>query len=92
MDIASLGALSPLLLLVAAALLVFLFIRIIRLPFKLIFKLLLHAAVGVAALFIFNFFGSYLHISLPITPLNAIIAGTLGVPGVILMLLIKYFL
>ena len=76
----------------AAVLLVLLFIKIIKLPLKLIFKLLLHAAVGFVALFIFNYLGSFAGIWLEINAFNAVITGVLGVPGVILLLLFKYLL
>ena len=76
----------------AAVLLLLLFVKIIRLPLKWLFKLLLHALVGFAALFVFNFLGSFVGIWLEINTLNAVITGILGVPGVILLLLFKYLL
>ena len=45
--------------LILIALLLILFVKIIRLPLQLLFKLLLHAAVGFVALFLFNYLGSY---------------------------------
>ncbi len=75
---------------VAGILLLVLFVRIIRLPFKLLFKLVLHAAVGFISLFVLNMLGSYVGISLEINVLNCVLAGILGVPGVILMLIFKY--
>ena len=69
----------------AAVLLLLLFIKIIRLPLKWLFKLLLHALV-------FNFLGSFVGIWLEINAINAVITGLLGVPGVILLLLFKYLL
>ena len=84
------NSLSGPLMLIAATLLLWLFLRILRLPLKLLMKLLLHAAVGFIALFVLNFLGSSVGISLSITPVNCILAGALGVPGVLLMLLFKY--
>jgi len=75
---------------VAGILLLVLFVRIIRLPFKLLFKLVLHAAVGFISLFVLNMLGSYVGISLEINILTCVLAGILGVPGVILMLIFKY--
>ena len=43
-------------------------------------------------LFLVNFFGSYLGISLEMSWLNAIVSGVLGVPGVVILLLFKYVL
>ena len=76
----------------AAVLLLALFIRIIRLPLKWLFKLALHAAIGFVALFIFNFLGSFVGIWLEVNTFNAVVTGLLGVPGVILLLLFKYLL
>lgn len=83
---------STILMAAAAVLLLLLFIRIIRLPIKWLFKLLLHAAVGFVALFVLNFLGTYVNISIEMNLLNALITGILGVPGVLLLLIIKYVL
>ncbi len=79
------------LLAVAVGLLSLLF-RLLKAPIKLVFKLLLHTLLGFAALFIFNFVGSWAGISLGINWLNAAVVGVLGIPGVILLLLLKFFL
>ena len=80
------------LMLAAGVLLLLLFIRIIRLPLRWLFKLALHAAVGFVALFVLNFLGSGIGIFLELNVFNAVITGVLGVPGVILLLLFKYLL
>ncbi len=80
------------LMIAAAVLLLLLFIRIIRLPLKLMFKALLHAAVGFVALFVLNFLGSWIHVELELNLFNALITGIFGVPGVIILLIIKYVL
>ena len=81
-----------LILLVLVILLIILFIKIIKLPIKLLFKLLLHALVGFAALFLLNFVGSWFGISLDMNWFNAVVSGVLGVPGVIFLLVFKYIL
>ena len=48
--------------------------------------------MGYIALFIFNFVGAWVGLSLGLNWLNAIVTGVLGIPGVILLLLIKYLL
>ena len=85
-SIASLGMLA------AGALLLYLLFRLIKAPFKLLMKLLINMALGFVGLIIVNLLGSYVHISLTLNWLNALVAGILGVPGVILLLLIKYLL
>ena len=81
-----------LLMVVAAVLLMSLFLRIIRLPLKWLFKALLHAAVGFVALFVFNFIGSWIGVELELNVINALITGIFGVPGVLILLVFKYIL
>ena len=86
------GDLTVPLMIAAAVLLLMLFIRIIRLPLKLLAKAALHAAVGYVALFVLNFLGSWIGVTLEMNLLNALIAGILGVPGVLILLIVKYVL
>lgn len=86
------SAASIAVILVIAVIFIFLFFKIIRLPLKWLFKLALHAFLGFISLFILNFIGSRAGIFLQIDLLHSLIAGILGVPGVILMLLFKYLL
>ena len=76
----------------AAVLLLLLFIRIIRLPLKWMAKGALHAAVGFVALFVLNFIGSWVDLHLEVNLVNCLITGIFGVPGVIILLVIKYIL
>lgn len=86
------SAIAPLLPLVILIVFAFLFFKIIRLPLKLLFKLLIHVALGFAALFLLNFFGAFVGLSLEVNLVNAAISGILGFPGVILLLLFQYIL
>ena len=52
-------------------------------------KLLINAALGYIALFILNFFGGFIGLSLGLNFVNAVVVGFLGVPGVILLTLLK---
>ncbi|MGI5936849.1 MAG: pro-sigmaK processing inhibitor BofA family protein [Oscillospiraceae bacterium] len=80
-------------LLISAALgLLALLFKILKTPIKLALKLLVNAIVGFLSLFVVNLFGSFIGISLGVNWLNAIVVGFLGLPGVILLLLIKYLL
>jgi len=76
---------------VVIILLVLLF-KVLKSPLKLILKLLFNAAVGFAALFALNWVcGSLgLNYSLDTNLVNCLVAGVLGLPGVILLLLLKY--
>lgn len=73
-------------------LLVSLLLRILKKPIKWIFKLLLHALFGYVYLFIFNFIGAWFGVSLDVTWLTAVVSGVFGIPGVAVLLLLKYVL
>ncbi|HHU23352.1 MAG TPA: pro-sigmaK processing inhibitor BofA [Clostridiales bacterium] len=80
-------------LLIASALgLLSLLFKILKTPIKLALKLLVNAIVGFLSLVVVNLLGSFIGISLGVNWLNAIIVGLLGLPGVILLLLLKYLL
>ena len=70
--------------------LIVLLFKIIKTPLKWAFKLLLNAASGFIALVILNFFGSLVGLSLTVNVINCLVAGILGLPGVVLLLLLKY--
>lgn len=65
---------------------------ILVIPIKVMIKLLINALIGGVALFIFNVIGGLIGITLAINPINAIVVGLLGVPGVILLLILQVLL
>ena len=58
-------------------------------PIKKIFKLIGNGILGGLILFLFNTIGKYFGLGIAINPLNAIIVGLLGVPGVVLLLILQ---
>lgn len=58
-------------------------------PIKKIIKLIWNGVLGGITLLLFNFIGNYFGLSIVINPLNSIIVGFLGVPGVILLLVLQ---
>ena len=62
------------------------------LPIKLIVRLIINGIIGAIALIVFNLFGSYLGVTIGVNPITALMAGFLGVPGVLLMIFVKIFL
>lgn len=78
--------------LVVGGILLLLFFRLITKPLQWAGKLLLHAISGFVALFVLNFFGSIVGLTLELTWLNAIIAGVFGMPGVVVLLILTYLL
>ena len=66
--------------------------KLLKGPMKLVWKFLIHALMGFVFLFIFNFFGAWVGLGLESNWLNAAVAGVFGVPGVVVLLVIKYLL
>ncbi|BAL82179.1 hypothetical protein SELR_04710 [Selenomonas ruminantium subsp. lactilytica TAM6421] len=59
--------------------------KLVSLPMKLLWKMITNSIVGAVVLWVVNIFGA----GVEITFLKALIAGVLGVPGVIIVLLMK---
>ncbi|MGE5507871.1 MAG: pro-sigmaK processing inhibitor BofA family protein [Chitinophagales bacterium] len=72
--------------------LVYLLARIFFVPLKFIVRLLFNAAVGGILLWLVNLLGRHFGVTVPINPITALVAGFLGVPGVVLVLALQYFL
>ncbi|MGR6837241.1 pro-sigmaK processing inhibitor BofA family protein [Syntrophomonas erecta] len=71
----------------ALFLLVILYIvaQVLMKPIKLLWKVLLNSAVGLILLLIVNYIGNYFDFSLPINIITILIAGFLGIPGILLL-------
>ena len=78
-------------LLIPAAML-FALIRVIMLPIRIIWKLLINSACGFACLWLLNGIASFTGILFPINAVTAGIAGFLGLPGIGLLALSQMFL
>ena len=78
------------LILVAAA--VLLGIRLFTKSIKWIFKLLLNTALGYVLLFVVNFVGSWVGISITVNWFTALVVGVLGIPGAALLILANWFM
>ncbi len=69
---------------------VFVVFKLFSLPIRWIFKLLINTAAGFIFLFLFNYIGTFIGLSLGVNILNALFIGILGIPGLILLLLAKW--
>lgn len=65
--------------------------KLLKAPLRIIARLIASSLLGFIFLLIFNTFGGFFDINLPINPLNAIIVGILGVPGIALLALLTVF-
>ena len=74
----------------ALVMLMFMFIWIIVIPFKLFHKILINIVLGVVCIFVYNIIGHYVHFDIiGINALTGIVIGTLGVPGFVALVIIK---
>lgn len=65
--------------------------KILSVPLKILWKLLVNAVIGAVLLLVFNFFGGFFNFAIPISPVSAVVAGVFGIPGVIVLALIEIF-
>jgi len=61
-------------------------------PIKLIVRLLYNGIIGGLMLWVLNLVGSFFAFQVAINPVTALIAGFLGIPGVILIVVLQYIL
>ena len=64
-------------------------VRMLFLPLKLIFKLLLHSGSGFLCLWLLNTVSGFTGIYLPVNAVTVAIAGFLGIPGIGLIALLE---
>lgn len=72
--------------------LIYLVGRIFFMPIKLVLRLIYNGLIGGAMLWVINFVGAYIGFSIAINPITALVAGFLGMPGVIILILFKVFI
>lgn len=76
---------------IAALLLAGLF-RLMLLPLRLGWKLLVNGLCGLLSLWLVNLTAGLTGFSIPINPITALIAGSLGIPGLALLGLLQWLL
>ena len=77
---------------VAAAIGILLLLRIFTRPIKKIFKFILHAVFGFLLLWLVNHFGAAFGVHLEPTLVNCLVSGFIGIPGVLILLALRYLL
>ena len=68
--------------------LLFLIIKLLKWPLK----ILINGSLGIILLYIANIVGSYIGFVLPVNAISALIAGFLGIPGIIFLVLFQFFI
>ncbi len=64
-------------------------IRLFSAPLRLALRILLNTLLGFAALFLLRLAAPLTGLTLGLNPINALIVGVLGVPGLVLLILLK---
>ena len=77
---------------IVGVLVIIAFGKAMLLPLKVIVKLLINAVIGGIAMLLVNLIGWPLGFSIPLNFITALIAGILGLPGIILVVILKYLL
>jgi len=67
-------------------------VKLFSWPLKILAKLLLNCIFGVLLLLLVNFLGQYIGVEVPINAVSSLIAGFLGVPGVIFLIIFQYLM
>lgn len=61
-------------------------------PVKFLLRLLYNGIIGGIMLWILNLVGGFFNVQVAINPVTALIAGFLGIPGVLLILVLQHIL
>lgn len=78
--------------LIFAAIAVIIVAKMLAWPVKKIIKLAVNVVLGIIMIYLVNTFGMTLGIKIPFNIVTALIAGILGVPGVVALILIGFFI
>ena len=75
---------------IAGIILLIIIVRVFITPLRFILKLFFNTALGFAGLIALDLFGAYIGIALGVNLINALTVGILGLPGLALLLLLKW--
>lgn len=78
--------------LIFAAIAVIVVAKMLAWPVKKIMKLIFNVIGGIILIFLVNMFGVNIGITIPFNILTALIAGILGIPGVLVLILLGFFI
>ncbi|MDU1414682.1 MAG: pro-sigmaK processing inhibitor BofA family protein [Clostridium sp.] len=75
---------------IIAILIIFIVAKLFSWPFKVLINLIINGVVGAILLYLINFVGGHFGLILPINAVTALIAGILGIPGVLFLIILNY--
>lgn len=70
----------------------YLIYKVFMKPIRLLWKLAFNSVVGLVLLMLFNYAAGYFSVLIPINIITVLIAGFLGIPGVLLLLAFQVLL
>lgn len=77
---------------IVGVLIVFTFGKAMLFPLKIILRLVINGILGGIAIFIINLIGAPLGFTISLNIFSALVAGILGLPGIILLVILKFLL
>jgi len=77
---------------IASIIFIFIFAKIFLVPLKSIFKLILNSILGGVLIYIINIVGMLFDFHIGLNIITSILIGILGVPGAVLLVVIKLLL
>ncbi len=70
----------------------FIILKILALPMKIIIKLLINAVVGGAIILLVNLIGANFGFAINLNWISALVVGILGVPGVLIATILQFII
>ena len=77
---------------IACIFFLFIFGKIFIIPIRTIFKLVMNSILGGLTIFIINIIGSFFNFHIGLNLITSIFVGILGIPGAIVIIIIKLLL
>ena len=77
---------------IACIFFLFIFAKIFIIPIKTIFKLVMNSILGGLTIFIINLIGTFFNFHIGLNLITSIFVGILGIPGAIVIVIIKLIL
>lgn len=77
---------------IASIIFIFIFAKIFLVPLKSIFKLILNSVLGGVLIYLINIVGMLFNFHIGINIVTSILIGILGVPGAVLLVVVKILL
>lgn len=61
-------------------------------PLFVVFKFFFHGALGALGVYLFNLVATHWQFEVPLNPFNSLITGFLGIPGLLSLLALRYWI